>query len=73
MTATNQEYLQRLAEYPKQAWEQAEDWVSARFHRQPERKVSKAKIAGLAILGMGLLAGYYLGPDLMRYIRIRRM
>jgi hypothetical protein len=48
MTATNQEYLQRLAEYPKQAWEQAEDWVSARFHRQPERKVSKAKIAGLA-------------------------
>lgn len=73
MTASKQEYLQRLAEYPKQAWEQAEDWVSSRFHREPPRHVSKAKVAGLAILAMGLLAGYYLGPDLIRYMRIRRM
>ena len=30
-------------------------------------------IAGLAALGLGALAWYYLGPDLKRYLKIERM
>jgi hypothetical protein len=30
-------------------------------------------ISGAAAVGLGLLAWYYLGPDLRRYIKIERM
>jgi hypothetical protein len=30
-------------------------------------------IGGLALLGLGALAWYYLGPDLRRYIKIESM
>jgi hypothetical protein len=30
-------------------------------------------IAGLALLGLGALGWYYLGPDLRRYMKIRSM
>lgn len=30
-------------------------------------------IAGLAVVGLGALAWYYLGPDLKRYMKIRNM
>jgi hypothetical protein len=30
-------------------------------------------IAGLAVIGLGALALYYLGPDLVRYMKIKRM
>jgi hypothetical protein len=30
-------------------------------------------IAGAAAVGLGLLAWYYLGPDLRRYLKIRNM
>jgi hypothetical protein len=29
--------------------------------------------AGLAAIGLGVLAWYYLGPDLVRYLKIRNM
>jgi hypothetical protein len=30
-------------------------------------------VAGLAAVGLGVLAWYYLGPDLVRYMKIRNM
>jgi hypothetical protein len=30
-------------------------------------------IGGLALIGLGALAWYYLGPDLRRYMKIRNM
>lgn len=30
-------------------------------------------VAGLAVVGLGLLAWNYLGPDLRRYLKIRSM
>ena len=30
-------------------------------------------LAGLAAVGLGVLAWYYLGPDLKRYMKIRNM
>jgi hypothetical protein len=30
-------------------------------------------ITGLAVVGLGALAWYYLGPDLRRYMKIRNM
>jgi len=30
-------------------------------------------VGGLVMLGLGLLAWYYLGPDLRRYLKIRNM
>lgn len=30
-------------------------------------------LAGLAVVGLGALAWYYLGPDLKRYLKIRNM
>jgi hypothetical protein len=49
----------------------------------PERRLTPARrhqgdnsgmlLAGLAVVGLGALAWYYLGPDLMRYIRIETM
>ena len=30
-------------------------------------------LTGLAVAGLGLLAWYYLGPDLRRYMKIRNM
>jgi hypothetical protein len=30
-------------------------------------------LAGLAVVGIGALAWYYLGPDLIRYMKIRNM
>jgi hypothetical protein len=30
-------------------------------------------ITSLALIGLGLVAAYYLGPDLVRYLKIERM
>lgn len=30
-------------------------------------------LGGLVVLGLGALAMYYLGPDLVRYLKIKRM
>jgi hypothetical protein len=30
-------------------------------------------LTGLAVVGLGALAWYYLGPDLRRYLKIRNM
>jgi hypothetical protein len=30
-------------------------------------------VTGLAVIGLGALAWYYLGPDLVRYMKIERM
>ncbi len=30
-------------------------------------------LAGLAAVGLGVLAWYYLGPDIKRYLKIRSM
>ncbi len=34
---------------------------------------SNMLLAGLAVVAVGALAWYYLGPDLMRYMKIRSM
>ena len=53
-----------------------EDW---RGYSAPARRRDFAgtflglPLAGLAAVGLGALAWYYLGPDLRRYMKIRNM
>jgi hypothetical protein len=39
----------------------------------PRRSNAGFLIAGLAVIGVGALAWYYLGPDVRRYMKIRNM
>jgi hypothetical protein len=39
----------------------------------PGATVLGLPLAGLAVVGLGALAWYYLGPDLRRYLKIRSM
>jgi len=43
--------------------------------RRPESPALQAglTVAGLAAIGLGALALYYFGPDLIRYLKIRNM
>jgi hypothetical protein len=41
--------------------------------RQFRRGGNGLLLAGLAVVGLGALALYYLGPDLRRYLKIRNM
>ncbi len=53
-----------------------EEWRAR--HHPPARYQSSGlsltlTVAGLAVIGLGALAWYYLGPDLQRYLKIRSM
>jgi hypothetical protein len=55
---------------------QGEEWV--RRHAparqlRPADAVSPAVIAGLVLVGLGILTWHYMGPDLVRYMKIRSM
>jgi hypothetical protein len=51
-----------------------EDWRRS-FARRPTRSDPAASllIAGVVVVGVGLLAWHYLGPDLKRYLKIQNM
>jgi hypothetical protein len=51
---------------------QPEAWNVER-RGQSEWPSSGMLLAGLALVGVGALAWYYLGPDLIRYMKIRSM
>jgi hypothetical protein len=41
--------------------------------RGNDRSSAALWVTGLTALGLGALAWYYLGPDLIRYLKIRQM
>lgn len=54
----------------------AEEWghrmIPAR--RNEEAGISRGwLIAGITVIGLGVLAAYYIGPDVKRYMKIRNM
>jgi hypothetical protein len=55
----------------------SEDWrlnyEGTRWEHRSRRSGSGLLLAGLAVVGLGALAWYYLGPDLRRYLKIRNM
>lgn len=40
---------------------------------EPSEGISGWLVGGLALVGLGALAWYYLGPDIRRYLKIRSM
>jgi hypothetical protein len=61
------------SEYPERVYSSSEE-------RQPRRPLQREGarrpgllLAGLAALGVGVLAWYYFAPDLRRYMKIRNM
>lgn len=65
--------MSRLTEYPERVYASPEE--------KPQRTLSERTgiqrpgllLAGVAALGLGLWALYYLAPDLRRYLKIRSM
>jgi hypothetical protein len=62
----------------EQRWSPASNdarWGGPAMARRPEPSGLPAglTVAGLAVIGLGALALYYLGPDLVRYLKIRNM
>jgi hypothetical protein len=62
----------------EQRWSPASNdarWGGPPPARRPESLGLPAglTVTGLALIGLGALALYYLGPDLIRYMKIRNM
>lgn len=55
--------------YPAGGWDQ-QRYAPA---RAPSPAVPGWMVAGAAVAAVGVLAWYYLGPDLRRYLKIRSM
>ena len=54
----------------------SEEWHGRHLLREREESGGSSLsllIGGLAVIGLGALAWYYLGPDLRRYMKIRSM
>lgn len=58
-----------------QQWGERREWPRDmhRYRSNHSGMPAGLMIAGLAALGLGALAAYYLGPDLIRYLKIERM
>jgi hypothetical protein len=51
-----------------------EDWRHPLARRSTRSDASaKLLLAGVAVVGLGLLTWHYLGPDLKRYLKIHSM
>jgi hypothetical protein len=71
MVAATTDGLQRTEQYPQEdGWDRAE---LARRQRPSGSLLPSWWVLGLAALGVGALAWYYLGPDLQRYLKMRSM
>jgi hypothetical protein len=62
-----------MSQYPERVYPSSEERPERRFLTREAPRNSGLLLAGLAALGLGALAWYYLGPDLRRYIKISRM
>jgi hypothetical protein len=54
----------------------ADEWRGRPYYPEPSYGggISPALLlGGLAVVGLGFLAWHYLGPDLVRYLKIREM
>jgi hypothetical protein len=70
MSALTSESESRLARRPEEEWQRRYDLTE----RERGGGLSPGlMLAGLAAVGLGVLAWYYLGPDLVRYMKIRNM
>jgi hypothetical protein len=59
-----------MTESPEYDWQERRDMD----RRRSSGGISTGwLVAGLAVVGLGALAWYYLGPDLRRYLKIRSM
>jgi hypothetical protein len=51
-----------------------EHWQNPLARRdEPRLPPTKLVVAGAVVLGLGVLAWYYLGPDVRRYLKIQKM
>ncbi|HTU92200.1 MAG TPA: hypothetical protein VMF69_19110 [Gemmataceae bacterium] len=59
--------------YPERVYSSGEEKQRSKLAGRERVPLPGLLLAGLAVLGLGAFAWYYLGPDLQRYLKIRRM
>ena len=69
MWSQTADYLTSLPKAAEEAW--TERFLDGRHERS--LRPHPAVVVGLITLGLGVLAWYYVGHDVKRYIRIRSM
>jgi len=70
MSRLTSENVARLEARPSEEWHGRHP---LRERDEGRRSSWSLLIGGLAVVGLGALAWYYLGPDLRRYMKIRSM
>jgi hypothetical protein len=60
----------RTADLPDREYR---DYYSPARRTESAITVLRLPVAGLAVIGIGAIAWYYLGPDLRRYLKLRNM
>jgi hypothetical protein len=61
---------------PQSMRRQDDDWRPARYYPAPRHNgglPGGLLLTGLVVAGLGVMAWYYLGPDLKRYIKMSNM
>jgi hypothetical protein len=71
MAAFTSESLRHAPEQPRAAWRGPP--YPVRRQSDYGRSGSGLLLTGLVLAGLGALAWYYLGPDLVRYMKIRNL
>jgi hypothetical protein len=61
------------SQYPERVYSTSEERQQRSLREREPLRRPGLLLAGLAAVGLGALAWYYLGPDLRRYIKISRM
>jgi hypothetical protein len=59
--------------YPERVYSTGEARHEHRLRARDGARGPGLMLAGLAAVGLGAVAWYYLAPDLRRYLKIRRM
>ena len=65
--------LSEASRYPRRAWEKGREQLPSRL---PDSMTTSSGTAIATFAALGLLvvaAGIYFGPDLVRYVKIKRM
>lgn len=72
MITPMRENLRQAFGRPRSRWERAADAIRHRAE-MPERSTLVPLVAGAAAIGLVAWAAIYFGPDLVRYMKLRRM
>ncbi len=65
--------MSTLSPYAPMDTQQPAHWPGQQDSRESEHGSDLLPLLALTALGLGLLAAWYIGPDLKRYLRIRNM